>query len=163
VRFTGMTLPAAGSPVVAQIVRDRAALRVEDARRAPEWSQVVRELPVHRALLVPAVSWGRILGCLLFGREAAGLPFRDRDLLLAEAVGTTRYLIDERRLQIVTELPPDLPELLVDRSMVARVLVNLIGNAVKFTPPGGTISLSARAESPGWVSVTVADTGEGIP
>ena len=85
------------------------------------------------------------------------------EALLAEAIRTTRYLIDERRLQIVTELPTDLPELLVDRSMVARVLVNLIGNAVKFTPPGGAITVRARAEAPGWIAVTVADTGEGIP
>lgn len=55
-----------------------------------------------------------------------------------------------------------------DWSKLRRVLTNLTSNAIKFTPPGGTITLRCRAEGdaagpPSWVVIQVADTGEGIP
>jgi two-component system phosphate regulon sensor histidine kinase PhoR len=44
-----------------------------------------------------------------------------------------------------------------------QVLVNLVHNAIKFTRPNGSVALSAQKASEGWVRVSVADTGEGIP
>jgi signal transduction histidine kinase len=84
-------------------------------------------------------------------------------VLAAAAREATWYLAGDRRLEMSTELPVDLPEVCVDREKVIRVLINLIGNAIKFTPPGGKITVSAGAAGAGWVAVTVADTGEGIP
>jgi PAS domain S-box-containing protein len=55
-----------------------------------------------------------------------------------------------------------LPKLLVDRRAILRVLVNLLTNAVKFTPKGGSVTISATAAEPGWVTMEVADTGIGI-
>ena len=55
-----------------------------------------------------------------------------------------------------------LPPVLVDPSRVQRVLDNLIGNALRHTPEGGTVEIRARAEGDG-VRVTVRDSGEGIP
>jgi signal transduction histidine kinase/cell division protein FtsB len=54
------------------------------------------------------------------------------------------------------------PTVAADRHRVLQVLSNLIGNALKFTPPGGVISYAAEAR-PGEVLFTVADTGPGIP
>lgn len=51
---------------------------------------------------------------------------------------------------------------LCDRGRVSQVLSNLIGNAIKFTPSGGTITLTAQADDR-WVEISVADTGRGIP
>jgi len=50
----------------------------------------------------------------------------------------------------------------VDRSRLFQVLSNLIGNALKFTPKGGTIKISARKQA-GHVAISVADNGPGIP
>ncbi|MGD2144386.1 MAG: HAMP domain-containing sensor histidine kinase, partial [Anaerolineae bacterium] len=58
------------------------------------------------------------------------------------------------------------PESFVDRQRMAQVLDNLIGNAVRYTPAGGTATVSTgRTEAEGrvWATVTVADTGMGIP
>jgi signal transduction histidine kinase len=49
-----------------------------------------------------------------------------------------------------------------DRERVLQVLGNLVGNAVKFTPPGGRITVAAALEDDG-IAITVADTGPGIP
>jgi two-component system, OmpR family, phosphate regulon sensor histidine kinase PhoR len=58
--------------------------------------------------------------------------------------------------------PEDLPDVLADAPRLQQVVVNLLHNAIKFTPPGGDIELSARAEA-GQVVFMVRDTGVGIP
>jgi len=63
---------------------------------------------------------------------------------------------------IKMEIPQDLPYIKMDGARILQVLRNLIGNAVKFTPGGGRITISARPMEEG-VSVSVADTGPGIP
>ena len=50
-----------------------------------------------------------------------------------------------------------------DRDRIVQVLNNLIGNAVKFTPPQGKVTVAAQRDGAGWVQVSVADTGPGIP
>ncbi len=60
------------------------------------------------------------------------------------------------------ELAPDLPLLLADSQRVAQVLVNLIGNAAKFSPPSTPIALSARRAGD-FVQIAIRDQGDGIP
>jgi signal transduction histidine kinase len=58
--------------------------------------------------------------------------------------------------------PKDVPPVYADRHRVLQVLSNLIGNAMKFTPPGGMITCRAESED-GKVTFAVADSGPGIP
>ncbi len=67
-----------------------------------------------------------------------------------------------RRHHVVTELPPDLPQLAVDRSAIGEVLYTLIDNASKYAPLGTTIRVSARVADPHHVCITVEDEGPGI-
>ncbi|MDQ7249114.1 PAS domain-containing sensor histidine kinase [Dongia sedimenti] len=60
-----------------------------------------------------------------------------------------------------SDLPPDLPKIRVDPRAVRQMLVNLLTNAVKFTPKGGRITLSARLDGD-QVELSVSDTGVGI-
>jgi signal transduction histidine kinase len=72
----------------------------------------------------------------------------------------------ERGHALDLEARPDLPRVLADREEIGRVLVLLLDNAVKFTPPGGRVALRARAVSRNGraaVEFAVADTGIGIP
>jgi signal transduction histidine kinase len=50
-----------------------------------------------------------------------------------------------------------------DRDKVVQVLTNLIGNAVKFTPPHGQVRVSIQRNGAGWTEISVTDTGPGIP
>ncbi len=65
-------------------------------------------------------------------------------------------------LSLAVETPPDRPAVLADRVRVERVLLALLHNAVKFTPPGGSIRLLVEP-SAGEVRFSVVDTGVGIP
>lgn len=61
-----------------------------------------------------------------------------------------------------SELPATLPWVLADASRIVQVFGNLIGNALKFTPAGGSVTIGARAETREMV-LWVRDTGTGIP
>ncbi|PYO57083.1 MAG: PAS domain-containing sensor histidine kinase, partial [Candidatus Rokuibacteriota bacterium] len=61
------------------------------------------------------------------------------------------------------ELPPGLPSVRADHDRLAQILINLVDNAVKYTPGGGAVTIRASETEQGTVDVSVADTGVGIP
>jgi two-component system phosphate regulon sensor histidine kinase PhoR len=67
------------------------------------------------------------------------------------------------RVRLGREVPPGLPPVLADRDRLSQILINLVDNAVKYTPEGGRVVVGARAVEGGRVEVSVADTGVGIP
>jgi len=84
-----------------------------------------------------------------------------RDMI--RAVGQlTSTRIDEAGLSNATHLPGDLPLLRADERKTKQVLLNLVTNAVKFTPSGGNIEIRGKYDHAGGLSLTVSDTGIGI-
>ncbi len=96
------------------------------------------------------------------GMISLNLEKSDIRLLVNKAVSGMEPLAMTKDVSIKTEIPQDLPYVKVDRERILQVLRNLIGNAVKFTPAGGLITISALSMEEG-VRVSVADTGPGIP
>lgn len=93
--------------------------------------------------------------------ECEVIPPRD---LVEEALQYVQSLVQEKALRCITEVEEGLPPLSADREKLRRVLINLLGNAIKFTPPEGQITLAVRREpSEEALLFTVADTGNGIP
>jgi PAS domain S-box-containing protein len=68
----------------------------------------------------------------------------------------------ERSVTVYEDVPPDVPAVNVDPERIMQVLANLIANAVKFTEPGGQVTVSAERRDDE-VVISVADTGPGIP
>lgn len=97
--------------------------------------------------------------------DAARLPtyreLTDLGPVLIEAVETVAPLLRQRGLQYTLELPTELPQLLIDRTRIRQVLLNLLNNAVRFTASGGITIRVARGSDA--IEVGVHDTGEGIP
>jgi len=71
-------------------------------------------------------------------------------------------LCDKRGLTVEPLIPQTLPSVMGDEESLLRVFTNVIGNAVKYTPSGGKITIKASAEEY-YVLVSIADTGIGIP
>ena len=80
--------------------------------------------------------------------------------LLEDGVADAQPLAHAKRISLVLDLN-DPPKIDADAHRISRVLSNLLGNAIKFTPEGGAVTLSARPRD-GALSVTIADTGPGI-
>jgi two-component system, NtrC family, sensor histidine kinase KinB len=110
----------------------------------------------------------RILEDLLdIGRIEAGkaqMEFQSvspHDLAL-DATEPYRSACQDGGVSLAVNLPDDLPDVWADPTRVSHVFANLFSNALKYTEPGGTISLSAEADQE-YVRFSVSDTGKGIP
>ena len=87
---------------------------------------------------------------------------RDPAELAREAVERMGALALERGVTLLTDLAPELPDVWADPVQISRVFVNLLNNALAFTPKGGTVTISARMDG-ALVAFGVRDTGPGIP
>lgn len=85
----------------------------------------------------------------------------DPRALVSEAVAALRPMAIEARVSLDHELGADLPHVRIDADRIQQVLSNLIGNAVKFTRPGGRVCVRARVHE-GALEIAVADSGIGI-
>ena len=82
--------------------------------------------------------------------------------LVREVTTELEPIVAKSGLQVICKLPSDLPTLRTDRQKVKQILVNLLSNALKFTPQG-SITIKAQVAARQMVSVAVIDTGIGIP
>ena len=82
--------------------------------------------------------------------------------LVEEAFDAVRLMVENRRQVLTSRLPEKLPPVWVDVDMIRRVLINLLENASKFTPPEGRIELGGGMDGD-WVQMWVKDNGPGIP
>lgn len=127
--------------------------------------------------------------------ELGKTELRYEEVVLPEVVGEVFEVVKEKSqrggITLVERFPPDLPPFMADGDRLHQVLVNLVDNAVKYTPAGGTVTVTARtvpsqdvwphgqeevSESRGaglcpagtapsgeWIEIAVIDTGCGIP
>ena len=85
------------------------------------------------------------------------------DKVVSLIVAETSSVAKENQLSLCQEITPGLPAVLIDERRIIQVLTNLISNAIKFTPEGGKIVVSARpAAKSNFISIAVADSGVGI-
>jgi signal transduction histidine kinase len=82
--------------------------------------------------------------------------------LALQAVEPFQSAYKDHGIRLTTEVPDDLPVVWVDRIRIDHVFSNLLSNALKYTAPGGSVTLAAR-ELKEWVSFSITDTGKGIP
>jgi signal transduction histidine kinase len=96
------------------------------------------------------------------GRLALRLEPTDAGAVVRRLVDTAAPLAwGQRRVQVLAEVPSDLPPAQADAQRLEQIVSNLLGNAVRHTPPGGLVAAAVAAE-PDAVRLEVRDTGEGI-
>lgn len=84
--------------------------------------------------------------------------------VIEKSIAKFSPLMQNKKMNIIRDIPPDIPELRMDVERIEEVLENLLSNAWKYTPPGGTITLSAvHNREKGELEISVTDTGMGIP
>jgi two-component system clock-associated histidine kinase SasA len=81
----------------------------------------------------------------------------------AETILELEKLWVGRQLRLVTDIPADLPDVFADGRRMRQVLLNLLENALKYTPDHGEVSLALLHRTSQWVQVSICDSGPGIP
>lgn len=129
-----------------------------DAQLAQVGSSLQRALKESQGLLDSLLEISRLdAGAVQPRQEPVALG-----PLLAELADALQPQAQARRLQLLTEGLEQTATAPTDAALLRRVLGNLLGNALKFTPAGGQVALRLRADGAGW-RIDVADTGPGIP
>ena len=111
---------------------------------------------------------GRLLNDLtdLSNIELGKVTLRKESVLLDELVASVVAIIGPRAARsgvtVTANTPAEVPAVAADRDRLVQVLINLVDNAVKYTPEGGTVTVITRGGD-GTVEIAVADTGIGIP
>jgi signal transduction histidine kinase len=150
--------PLAAIVALAEIMRDERLGALPDQRyrgyAADIHDSAVHALAVLAGFLEPDAG------------QAGPLPmvFNEIDVALvaASSVSALAPLAERSGVRLSLDPAPRLPNLIADRRSLKQILLNLIANAVRFTPPGGEVRLSTRYECMSALSVEVADTGDGM-
>ncbi|MDB4913962.1 MAG: hypothetical protein JWM95_1606, partial [Gemmatimonadetes bacterium] len=135
-----------GEPTMTDAVRSKQAAIVK--RTGARMNRLIHDL-----LNVARMDTGRL--------EIEAKPVAPAQLV-ANAMELMQPLAAEKSISLVDVVAADLPDVEADAERLGQVFSNLIGNAIKFTPAGGRITLGADA-SDGRVWFSVTDTGAGIP
>jgi PAS domain S-box-containing protein len=98
--------------------------------------------------------------------ESGRMPLNRRPVqaarLIADVTQEMSLLARENELSLEVRVPTSLPVVWADEALLRRVLENLAGNAIKFTPPGGRVIVAARPVGDALL-IQISDTGPGIP
>ncbi len=129
-----------------------------DAARQTEYASLIHESGLHLLAVVNSIlDMSRI--------ESGNFSIVPEPFELAPLVDTCRQLFalkaTQAKVTLDVSIPEDLPEVIGDRRACRQILINLLSNALKFTPTDGTVSVSARRDG-GFLALSVADTGIGV-
>lgn len=82
--------------------------------------------------------------------------------LLQKVVDALQPVASQKNQTISTDLEADLPPMLVDGVKITRAVMNIVQNAITYTPPQGRINVCSSVDSAGYIVIEIADTGIGI-
>jgi two-component system sensor histidine kinase/response regulator len=105
------------------------------------------------------LDWSR----LDMNKEILRLESLSVNQIATLVVESLRTVATEKHVDISVDSPDELPLIYADRDKLEQILWNIIGNAVKFTPAGGKVTVRFKTQPDGMVQTCVADTGCGIP
>jgi len=128
----------------------------------PEVKERLEKINRHSDELVHMVNDLLDISRIESGRMSMKLITNDLSDIIAKVYDLLSGQLKEKQLDLVTNISSDAKSVLVDRTQIERVFINIFGNAMKFTKPGGKISVNSSKKN-GFVEVGITDTGCGIP
>jgi len=150
--------PLSAIAVAAEIMRDERFGPIGDTRYR-SYAADIHNSARHALDLITRMLAART-------QDAPSAPFEfveiDVNTLVGEALSTIRPLAEQSRLSLTGALAPRLPHVIADATSLRQILLNLVTNALKFTPPGGAIEVATEHDTKGAVVIVVSDNGPGI-
>jgi two-component system, OmpR family, phosphate regulon sensor histidine kinase PhoR len=133
---------------------------IEDPPTAKKFLQTIRENARRLDRLVDDLL---VLSDAELGETKLKLEGLDIADILEKAFMLVTGKAFVKNVSIHTDLPPALPLIHADRDKAVQILLNILDNAVKFTPEGGQVFIRGSAEKKDFITVRISDTGPGIP
>jgi two-component system, OmpR family, phosphate regulon sensor histidine kinase PhoR len=138
---------------------------VELVERVGPVTDLQREYIRHVQMSVHNIT-NLVTDLLNLGRIEAGVDKHKEsvrvDMLIGEACETLKDQLAYKGHRLLVEVPPNLPSVWGNPILLAQVVDNLLGNSIKYTPPGGQIFIKAEVDSDQMI-LQFKDTGVGIP
>ena len=104
-----------------------------------------------------------VLGAMLLGEsDEPPAPQTDVEDTIRKCLSAMRALAAQASVQLETDFASETSYLAMDRRSLTQILLNLLMNALKFTPAGGWVTVATRRERDGSLSISVLDTGKGM-
>jgi signal transduction histidine kinase len=148
--------PLTGIRVLVEALADGV---ISDPETSQRYLQQARKHIDHLSLLIDDLFQVSQL-------DTGGIPLNLETASLADLISDTlenySSLAAQQQVTLTGHASPGIDPVNMDVQRIGRVLNNLLDNALRYTPPGGTVSLQAEC-FPGFVRVSVQDSGEGIP
>jgi two-component system phosphate regulon sensor histidine kinase PhoR len=133
---------------------------MENREKALEFLQTIRENAERLNRLVDDLL---TLSAIELGEARLHFERVDVGKALEQALALISPRATEKGVKIIQEIPGSLPAIRADRDRLAQILLNILDNAVKFTPPGGSVAVEALPDEEGRLNIRITDTGVGIP
>lgn len=150
--------PLASLQALTETLRDGA---MDDPAAAPRFlDQIETEVDSLAQMVRELLELSRI--------ESGQVPFRFQPVAVSETILTPverlQPLAARSQIALVVDIPPRLPPVYADAERIHQVVTNLVHNALKFSPAGGSVKISAvAAQDTRKVTFSVVDTGVGVP
>lgn len=161
-RFVGMASHEFKTPLTSITAYADALLSQTDEEASPTSAEFLGVIRTEAGRLLRMVNRILDFSRMEYGLRLLGGKPHQLGPLVEETLKILQPTILDKRQVCTLEPAGHLPRATVDADLIRQVLVNLIGNAVKFTPEGGSITISLT-EGEAMIEVGIADTGPGIP
>jgi signal transduction histidine kinase len=125
-----------------------------------EYAQVINESGQHLLMLINDIL---DLAKIEAGKMELQEKKVDISAIIRDCVHMMQAKADAGHVSLSSDIDPALPRLRGDERALRQIMLNLVSNALKFTPDGGSVRVFARIEQSGAIALGVADTGVGIP
>ena len=136
-------------------------IMLNDMEVGPDWREMLVSIDSSARGLLHLIMNFLDLSKIEAGALRLQRTETDINEVVQHVIQYERPLAQAKKIQMIERLQP-IPPVQVDRSQMERVFINLIGNAIKFTPRGGCVSVETSCPN-GVLEVRISDTGPGIP
>ena len=132
--------------------------QTENDGPAPRLLAVDRNLQMMQGLIEDVVDFSRAE----FGKLTLQRTVIDLTPWLLDLLASARPLADAKPIRLEATVAPDLPTIEADPKRLQQIILNVLGNAIKFTPPGGHVGVSASRSGSDAIQLSITDDGPGI-
>lgn len=134
-------------------------LKIAEPQKVVQYSSYIKQAAEHLLMLINGIlDLSKI--------QAGSLTVEPEPLKLGDALASCLMIIEgrakEKHIEISNLCPPTLPVIHADPLRVKQILINILSNAVKFTPSNGRVTIEGKAREDGFVTLTITDTGVGM-